>query len=219
VAAQRAGILAEEIVPVTIPSKQGDLTIDTDEHPRVDTSLESLAKLRPVLLASDPDATVTAGNASGQNDASAMCLVTTGDLSEQLGLRPVARLVSWGLAGVEPSMMGLGPIPATEAALGRAGLTLADMDLIELNEAFAAQALVIMQEWKVTDGDHERPTSTGPGSPWATPSAPQAFGCSPLSPASYTVARHAMAWKRCASAAGRAWLPCSSGSPDPHAKR
>jgi len=163
VAAQRAGILAEEIVPVTVPSKQGELTIDTDEHPRADTSMEWLARLRPVLLASDPNATVTAGNASGQNDAAAMCLVTTAELAEQLDLRPLVRLMSWGLAGVEPNMMGLGPIRATEAALLRAGLTLADMGLIELNEAFAAQVLVVMREWKLTDEDHERTNVHGSG--------------------------------------------------------
>jgi acetyl-CoA C-acetyltransferase len=163
VAAQRSGILAEEIVPVTVSSKKGDVIVDTDEHPRADTSLESLARLRPILASGDPDATVTAGNASGQNDAAAMCLVTTSETAEELGLRPLVRLVSWSAAGVRPDVMGIGPVPASEAALARAGLSLADMEVIELNEAFAAQALAVMREWKFTDADHERTNVHGSG--------------------------------------------------------
>ncbi|RRO16923.1 acetyl-CoA C-acyltransferase [Saccharopolyspora rhizosphaerae] len=163
VAAQESGVLAEEIVPVTVPSKKGEVVIDTDEHPRADTSLESLARLRPILSSQDPDATVTAGNASGQNDAAAMCLVTTADTAEQLGLRPLVRLVSWSAAGVRPDVMGIGPVPATEAALARAGLSLPEVDVIELNEAFAAQALAVMREWKFTDEDHERTNVHGSG--------------------------------------------------------
>ncbi|MEV4643347.1 acetyl-CoA C-acetyltransferase [Saccharopolyspora sp. NPDC049357] len=163
VAAQESGILAEEIVPVTVPSRKGEVVVDTDEHPRADTSLESLARLRPILSADDPEATVTAGNASGQNDAAAMCLVTTADTAEELGLRPLVRLVSWSSAGVRPDVMGIGPVPATEAALARAGLSLADMGVIELNEAFAAQALAVMREWKFTDADHERTNVHGSG--------------------------------------------------------
>ncbi|WP_027944930.1 acetyl-CoA C-acetyltransferase [Amycolatopsis taiwanensis] len=163
VSAQKSGLFQEEIVPVTVPSRKGDVVIDTDEHPRADTSMESLARLRPILSASDPDATVTAGNASGQNDAAAMCLVTTADVAEKLGLRPLVRLVSWSAAGVRPDIMGIGPVPATEAALARAGLSLADMDVIELNEAFAAQALAVMREWKFTDEDHERTNVHGSG--------------------------------------------------------
>jgi acetyl-CoA C-acetyltransferase len=163
VAAQQSGVFDEEIVPVTVPSSKGDQVIDTDEHPRADTSIDSLAKLRPILGSSDPDATVTAGNASGQNDAAAMCLVTTADHAEQLGLRPLVRLVSWGVAGVAPKIMGIGPVPATETALQRAGLTLADMEVIELNEAFAAQALAVMREWKYTDEDLMRTNVHGSG--------------------------------------------------------
>ena len=152
VAAQKDGILAEEIIPVAVRTRQGEELIDTDEHPRADTSVESLSKLKPVLLADDPDATVTAGNSSGQNDAASMCMVTTPRRAEELGLNPLVRLVSWGLAGVAPNIMGIGPVPATEVALAKAGLRLTDIDLIELNEAFAAQALAVMREWEIRRG-------------------------------------------------------------------
>ncbi|MGW0177671.1 acetyl-CoA C-acetyltransferase [Rhodococcus sp. NPDC003322] len=163
VAAQRAGILAEEIVPTTVPGRRGDTVIDTDEHPRADTTVESLAALRPIMAKTDPEATVTAGNASGQNDAAALCFVTTREKADELGLRPLVRLVSWGLAGVAPKIMGIGPVPATEVALRKAGLTLADIDVIELNEAFAAQALAVMREWKFTDADRDRTNVHGSG--------------------------------------------------------
>lgn len=163
VTAQKDGLLAETIIPVTVTSRSGDQVIDTDEHPRADTSLESLAKLKPVLGKSDPDATVTAGNSSGQNDAASMCLVTTPQKAAELGLRSLVRLVSWGVAGVAPNVMGIGPVPATEVALGNAGLQLSDMDLIELNEAFAAQALACMREWKFTQADLERTNVHGSG--------------------------------------------------------
>lgn len=163
VAAQKDGILAEEIVPVVVRTRQGEETVGTDEHPRPDTSVESLAKLKPVLGKQDPEATVTAGNASGQNDAASMCVVTTLEKAEELGLTPLVRLVSWGSAGVAPNVMGIGPVPATEAALGKAGLTLSDIDLIELNEAFAAQALAVMREWKFGEADAERTNVHGSG--------------------------------------------------------
>ncbi|MFI0445646.1 acetyl-CoA C-acetyltransferase [Actinomadura sp. 6N118] len=163
VKAQTGGILAEEIVPTPVMTRNGETVIDTDEHPRADASMESLRRLKPILLGSDPEATVTAGNASGQNDAAAMCLVTTPERAEQLGLRPLVRLVSWAVAGVGPETMGIGPVPATEAALDRVGLTLDDMDLIELNEAFAAQALAVMREWKFTGEDLERTNVHGSG--------------------------------------------------------
>jgi acetyl-CoA C-acetyltransferase len=112
VAAQRSGVFAEEIVPVPVPQRGGGTaTVDTDEHPRSDTSMEALAKLRPVRLAADPDATVTAGNASGQNDGAAACVVTSPERAAELGLAPLARLVSWAAAGVPPDRMGLGPGP------------------------------------------------------------------------------------------------------------
>ena len=163
VAAQKDGIMAEEIIPVPVRTRQGDELIDTDEHPRADTSLESLAKLKPVLLGDDPEATVTAGNASGQNDAASMCVVTTPEKADEYGLTPLVRLVSWGLAGVAPNIMGIGPVPATEAALAKAGLQLRDIDLIELNEAFAAQALAVMREWNFGAADHDRTNVHGSG--------------------------------------------------------
>jgi acetyl-CoA C-acetyltransferase len=163
VAARAEGILADEIIPVTVRSRTGEQFVDTDEHPRADTTVESLAKLKPVLLNQDPEATVTAGNSSGQNDAASMCIVTTEQKAAELGLTPLVRLVSWGSAGVAPKIMGIGPVPATEAALGKAGLKLSDIDLIELNEAFAAQALAVMREWKFGRADLERTNVHGSG--------------------------------------------------------
>lgn len=163
VAAQKDGIFAEEIIPVAVSTRQGEELIDTDEHPRADTSMEALGKLKPVLLKDDPDATVTPGNASGQNDAASMCVVTTPEKALELGLTPLVRLVSWGSAGVAPNVMGIGPVPATEVALGKAGLTLSDIDVIELNEAFAAQALAVTKEWKFGAADYERTNVHGSG--------------------------------------------------------
>ncbi|WP_181313128.1 acetyl-CoA C-acetyltransferase [Nocardioides campestrisoli] len=164
VAAQESGVLDEQIVPVTVPGRKGESTVVTvDEHPRPGTTMESLAKLKPILAGSDPEATVTAGNASGQNDAASMAIVTTPENAARLGLTPLVRVVSWGVAGVEPKIMGIGPVPATQVALDRAGLSLSDMDLIELNEAFAAQALAVMREWKFTEADHERTNVHGSG--------------------------------------------------------
>ncbi|WP_370182467.1 acetyl-CoA C-acetyltransferase [Rhodococcus wratislaviensis] len=163
VAAIDSGKFAEEIVPVGVPVRRGDpQVVDRDEHPRADTTIESLARLRPIV-GSDPDATVTAGNASGQNDGAAACLVTTRAQAERLGLQPLARLVTWAVAGVEPSEMGIGPVPSTERALKRAGLTLADIDLIELNEAFAAQALAVTREWNFGARDFDRTNVNGSG--------------------------------------------------------
>lgn len=162
-AAQHDGILAEEIIPIPVPARRGDELIDTDEHPRANTSMESLGKLKPILLESDSAATVTAGNASGQNDAASMCVVTTPDKADEYGLKPLVRMVSWGLAGVAPGVMGIGPVPATEIALAKAGLRLSDIDLIELNEAFAAQALAVMREWKFGTGDRARTNVHGSG--------------------------------------------------------
>ncbi len=121
--------------------------------PRADTSIESLATLRPIRARIDPESTVTAGNASGQNDGAAVAIVTTAEKAAQLGLRPLARLASWAVAGVPPRTMGIGPVPATEKALGRLGLTLADMDVIELNEAFAAQTLAVTRSWGLEPDD------------------------------------------------------------------
>ncbi len=148
VAAQSSGAFAAEIVAVPV----GDRLVDVDEHPRADSSLEALGRLRAIMGASDPDATVTAGNSSGQNDGAAICVVTHADRAAELGLQPLARLVSWAVAGVPPETMGIGPVPSTRLALQRAGLTLEQIDLIELNEAFAAQALAVLREWQLHDG-------------------------------------------------------------------
>ncbi|MFD4405418.1 acetyl-CoA C-acetyltransferase [Nocardia sp. NPDC058499] len=154
VAAQQSGRFAEEIVGVPVPQRKSDpVLVDTDEHPRAGTTVEALAKLRPIRGKVDPDATVTAGNASGQNDGAALCVVTTPEKARALGLRPLARLASWAVAGVPPRTMGIGPVPATEKALGRLDLTLDDMSVIELNEAFAAQALAVLRTWKLEPDD------------------------------------------------------------------
>ncbi|MFC6155126.1 acetyl-CoA C-acetyltransferase [Kribbella jiaozuonensis] len=173
VAAQTAGRFADELVPVEVPSSRrgtpstprgasaprpgaaqaATTLVSVDEHPRADTSLDGLAALRPVMSKSDPEATVTAGNASGQNDGAAVCVVTTRDEAERRGLRPLVALRSWAVAGVGPEVMGIGPVPATAAALARADLTLDDLDLIELNEAFAAQVLACLREWKLDPTD------------------------------------------------------------------
>lgn len=152
IAARESGAFAQEIVPVAVLSRGEERLIDSDEHPRPDTTLELLGALVPLMARTDPDATVTAGNASGQNDAAAVCIVTHPEEAAELGLQPFARLVSWAVAGVAPETMGIGPVPATMRALQRAGLTLRDMDLIELNEAFAAQVLAVLREWDLPDG-------------------------------------------------------------------
>jgi acetyl-CoA C-acetyltransferase len=152
VAAQESGVFAEEIVPVSVRSRGDERLIEHDEHPRSDTTLERLGNLRALMARADPEATVTAGNASGQNDAAAVCIVTHPDKAAELGLHPFARLVTWAVAGVAPASMGIGPVPSTRRALERAGLRMEDMDLIELNEAFAAQVLAVLHEWDLPDG-------------------------------------------------------------------
>jgi acetyl-CoA C-acetyltransferase len=163
IAAQQSGRFAQEIVPVAVKGKGGVKTIDQDEHPRADVTMESLAELRAVRQKVDSGSTVTAGNASGQNDGAAACIVTTPEKAAQLGLRPLGRLVTWGVAGVEPERMGIGPVPATEIALRRAGLVLKDIDLIELNEAFAAQVLACTAAMGFGRGDFERLNVNGSG--------------------------------------------------------
>ncbi|QCP49499.1 acetyl-CoA C-acyltransferase [Trinickia violacea] len=163
VAAQKKGLFKEEIVPVQVKTKGGEQQIDTDEHPRADVTMESLAELRPVRQKVDAESTVTAGNASGQNDGAAACIVTTPERAAELGLRPLGRLVTWGVAGVEPERMGIGPVPATEIALRRAGLVLKDIDLIELNEAFAAQVLACTTAMGFEASDFERLNVNGSG--------------------------------------------------------
>jgi 3-oxoadipyl-CoA thiolase len=145
-AAQGAGRFADEVVPIEAPAPKGaTTTVDRDEHPRPDTTLEQLAGLKPAFKR-DASGSVTAGNSSGINDGAAALLLTSEARAAELGLRPMARLVSSAVAGVDPATMGLGPIPASRKALERAGLSVGDMDLVELNEAFAAQALPVMRE-------------------------------------------------------------------------
>jgi acetyl-CoA C-acetyltransferase len=162
-AAAAEGRFAEEIVPVTIRGRKGDTVVDRDEHIRPDSSVETLAKLRPILGRQDENATVTAGNASGQNDGAAICVVTSPEKAAELGLRPLVRLVSWGLGGVAPKTMGIGPVPAVAKALDSAELALKDVDLIELNEAFASQVLACTREWGFTPTDFERTNVNGSG--------------------------------------------------------
>jgi acetyl-CoA C-acetyltransferase len=150
VAAVESGKFAEEIVPVMIPQRRGDpKPFDVDEGPRKDTSLEILAKLRPITQ----DGTVTAGNASSQNDAAAACLVVAEDKLAELGLQPMAFLKGWAVAGVHPAYMGIGPVPAVNKLFARTGLSFDDLDVIELNEAFAAQVLAVLKEWKLDHHD------------------------------------------------------------------
>ena len=140
----KRGIFKEQIVPVEIPQRKGEpLVFDTDEHPRFGTTLEKLAKLKPAFK---KDGTVTAGSSSGMNDGAAALIVMSGSKAKKLGIQPMARIVSYASVGVEPSYMGIGPIPATKEALGKAGLSMKDMDLIELNEAFASQSLACIRE-------------------------------------------------------------------------
>lgn len=154
VAAQKNGVFAEEIVGVPVPQRKSEpRLVDTDEHPRADTDVDSLARLRAIRSTIDPESTVTAGNASGQNDGAALAIVTTPVKAAALGLRPIAKLVSWAVAGVPPRTMGIGPVPASEKALSRIGLSLADMDVIELNEAFAAQTLAVLRTWGIEPDD------------------------------------------------------------------
>ncbi|KGI67367.1 acetyl-CoA C-acetyltransferase [Mycolicibacterium rufum] len=164
VAAHDAGRFADELVPVTVPGRRGrpDVVVDRDEHPRADLDLETLAALRPLRARIDPDATVTAGNASGQNDGAALCVVTSREEAEKRSLTPLLRLVSWAVTGCGPEVMGIGPVSATAAALDRAGLTLDEIDLIELNEAFAAQVLAVLAEWKIDPlDDRVNPCGSG----------------------------------------------------------
>ena len=150
VAAQQEGYFDAEICPVTIPQKKGDaVVVSQDEHPRA-TSLESLAKLKPVVR---PDGTVTAGNASGVNDGACAVLLADEKTAAQQGLTPKARVVGMATAGVPPRIMGIGPAPATQKVLALTGLTLADLDVIELNEAFAAQGLAVLRQLGLQDDD------------------------------------------------------------------
>ena len=140
----QAGYFKDQIVPVTIKSRKGDIQFDTDEHVRHDATIDDMTKLKPVFT--KENGTVTAGNASGLNDAGAALVLMERSVAEKRGLKPLARLVSYGHAGVDPKIMGIGPVPATRKALERAGLSVKDLDVIEANEAFAAQACAVTKE-------------------------------------------------------------------------
>jgi acetyl-CoA C-acetyltransferase len=147
-AAWADGRMAAEVVPVSVPQKRGDaIVVAQDEGIRADTTAESLATLRPI----QPGGTVTAGNAAQQNDAAAACLIVAEDRLASLGLTPDAFLVGWAAAGCEPAEMGIGPVPATERLMRRIGMSVDDMDLIEINEAFACQVLSVLQAWNGVD--------------------------------------------------------------------
>lgn len=155
-AAEKAGIFREEIIPVTIPQRKGDPVIfDTDEHPRPGTSVEQLSKLKGI---NGPDLSVTAGNASGVNDGAAAVLIANEEHARRFNLDPLARVVGMASAGVEPRIMGIGPVPATRKVLGRTGLDISQMNVIELNEAFASQALATLRELGIPDdAEHVNP--------------------------------------------------------------
>ena len=142
-AAQKAGRFKDEIVPVTLASRKGDIIVDTDEYPRHGATLDAMAKLRPAF---SKEGSVTAGNASGLNDGAAAVVLMTAKEAERRGLTPLARIASWATAGVDPAIMGSGPIPASRRALEKAGWSVKDLDLVEANEAFAAQALAVNKD-------------------------------------------------------------------------
>ncbi|MFD0847059.1 3-oxoadipyl-CoA thiolase [Sphingosinicella xenopeptidilytica] len=154
-AAQASGRFAEEIVPVTIARKKGDpIVVDRDEHPR-ETTIETLAKLRPIVR---PDGTVTAGNASGVNDGAAALLIASEAAAAKHGLKPIARIVGGAVAGVPSRIMGIGPAPATKKLLARTGVSIGDIDVVELNEAFAAQGLAVLRQLGLPDNaEHVNP--------------------------------------------------------------
>ena len=148
-AAMASGALAEEIVPVSVPQRRGDaVVVDTDEHPRPGSTLEALAKLRPIVR---DGGSVTAGNASGINDGACALLLASESAAGRQGLKPLARVIAWAVAGVEPRIMGIGPAPASKKVLAQVGLDIGQMDVIELNEAFAAQGLATLRQLGVDD--------------------------------------------------------------------
>ena len=158
VAAQEEGKFDQEIVGVPIPQRRGDpVDFAKDENPRGDTNMEVLGRLRPVMS----DGTVTAGNASSQNDAASVCLVVAEDKVEELGVTPMAYLRGWAVTGCHPAYMGIGPVPSVNKVMGKIGMAIEDMDLIELNEAFAAQVLSVLREWKLSNEDNLNVNGSG----------------------------------------------------------
>ncbi|HAQ77635.1 MAG TPA: acetyl-CoA C-acyltransferase [Hyphomonas sp.] len=162
-AAQKSGKFSEEIIPYTVKGRKADTVVDQDEHIRPDSSLEKLSTLRAIRGKVDDQSTVTAGNASGQNDGAAACIVCMREAAEKYGLKPLGRLVSWSVAGVGPEVMGIGPVPSSQKALKTAGLELKDVDVIELNEAFAAQVLACTKALEFSEDDMERLNVNGSG--------------------------------------------------------
>jgi len=149
-AAQKSGRFKDEIVPVTVKTRKGDVVVDTDEFPRHGTTLEALAKLRPAFT--KEGGSVTAGNASGINDGAAALVLMSADEAKKRGVTPLAKIVSWATTGVDPKVMGIGPVTASQEALKKAGWTVKDLDLVEANEAFAAQAVAVGKELNVNGG-------------------------------------------------------------------
>ena len=159
VAAIESGKFEKELAPVPIPQRRGDpVMFDKDEGPRADTSMEALSRLRPIM---GSDGTVTAGNASSQNDAASVCLVVAEDKLEELGLTAMGYLKGWAVTGCHPATMGIGPVPATAKVMGKIGMSLEDMDLIEVNEAFASQVLSVLREWKLPNDDNLNVNGSG----------------------------------------------------------
>ncbi|MCS5667164.1 MAG: acetyl-CoA C-acetyltransferase [Dehalococcoidia bacterium] len=158
VAAQEAGKFDSQIVPIEIPQRRGDPVIfNKDEGPRGDSSMEVLGRLRPVMK----DGSVSAGNASSQNDAASVCMVVAEDKLDELGLEPMGFLKGWVVTGCHPATMGIGPVPAVSKLMEKTGMSLADMDVIELNEAFAAQVLAVLREWKLPNEDNLNVNGSG----------------------------------------------------------
>ncbi|PKB79444.1 MAG: acetyl-CoA acetyltransferase [SAR202 cluster bacterium Io17-Chloro-G9] len=158
IAAIEGGKFTQEIVGVPIPQRRGDpVNFEKDEGPRSDTSMEALTRLRPVM----PDGSVTAGNSSSQNDAASVCLVVAGDKLEELGLKAIGYLKGWTVTGCHPAYMGIGPVGAVSKLMGKINMSVADMDLIELNEAFAAQVLSVLREWKLPNDDNLNVNGSG----------------------------------------------------------
>lgn len=146
--AQESGALADELAPVAVKSRRGEVTFEVDEHPRPDTTADALAKLKPAF---SEDGVVTAGNASGISDGAGALVVAQGEWAQARGLRPLAKVLGWGIAGVEPTMMGIGPVPAIDKALAHAGVSQGDVDLFDVNEAFAAQFLAVQKALKLPE--------------------------------------------------------------------
>lgn len=157
--ALNTGKFKNEILPLNVKGK----LIDTDEHPRSDTTVDQLSKLKPILYKDDPSSTVTAGNSSGQNDAAAFCLIASEKMVQQLQLKPLAEIVDWSIAGVPSASMGIGPVPAIQKVLSSSGLTLNDMDRIEINEAFAAQLLACTHALNFSEADYNKLNVNGSG--------------------------------------------------------